>query len=924
MLASKNTVLTAFALGTLAAQGVFAQEAVPAVQELEVIEATQTYRQLDQVAITGSSIVRKEQTTSLPVQVITREDIRRNGLKSTAELIQALPVMSNFVESSQQFMVAGGYAGAAIHGLPSGTLVLVNGLRMAPFGRSTITGPERAGVDLQSLPLADIERIEVLTEGASSLYGTDAVAGVVNIILRRERKGLELRVDRTQPVGSRASGWQTGLSWGHGQLRRDGYSLLVSAELSERQELLGADRPYAAQGRYTFSHGGQPYRVDSMWLDWARSPATFEQRDGQGGSIWANSADRDGRCAAGAVPAGSPAGCLNNNDRQLGIYPYEQNRRLHMRAERELTPDLVAYTDLLIGHNLSRLSSLPWWPVASGWGLTPGSAAHAQAVQLGLDPLNTRLVWQPDLPGLQTHNEQTNGRWSMGVQGVSGPWNHSSTVYMARSQATLSFDNPLPVAYDSVGLGAGGVWNDARVLQPLSASPDLQAAVASLRQTVRESRGSNTLSGLRVRGSRALAEMNGMDVMLGVGAEWREEHTAYTNELGRLTGGGTPDFQARRRVLAAHSELLLPLRSDWELNLGLRADRYSDVGHTTNAKVSTRWQPHAHWTFRASAGTGFRAPGVAQMHRVTDDFVWATLGNWTCTPELQQVAQSLQTRSGQTGLCVPGSPLLVMGNGNPDLKPERSTNLSWGLAFAPSRNLRLSADLWSVDIHDVLLTPGASAILGAPLANTGRFALLPENFAALNGLDPRSLALRVPMENLGQTRKAGIDLEGQWRHPSDWGTWSLQARATRMLRSRTQLAPGATYGSDLGEYDPALNLVTPLWRAQISAGLSRPGWSAHMVVRHTSGYKDAPIQATNLDTGLTETIQRRVSAFTTMDLVLLAQPRSKLEWRAAVRNVFNTPAPLSFVSSSLQLSGANAVYSQLWGRVIELGVSLRF
>ena len=207
------------------------------------------YRQFDRVEITGSSIIRKEQTQALPVVSMTREELRRAGVKTVTEAIQSLPMMANFTDLAQTEIVGSGYTNAVLHGIPNATLVLINGRRLSPFGRQTIAGPERSGYDLNTLPLVDVERIEVLSDGASSLYGTDAIAGVVNIIMRSERKGLEIGVDHTQPRGNVGQGLLTSLGWGRGNMSRDGYSLLMAAEMFSREALPGASRPEYAQGQ---------------------------------------------------------------------------------------------------------------------------------------------------------------------------------------------------------------------------------------------------------------------------------------------------------------------------------------------------------------------------------------------------------------------------------------------------------------------------------------------------------------------------------------------------------------------------------------------------------------------------------------------------------------------------------------------------
>ncbi|MEK7345799.1 MAG: TonB-dependent receptor [Pseudomonadota bacterium] len=903
--------------------GAWAQ--APALTEtaIEVTAPVQPYRQFDKVEITGSSIVRKEQTLALPVMVFTHEDIRRTGLASMTEVLQALPSMGNFVEPSQISMIAGGYTNTAIHGLPTGTLVLVNGLRMATFGRPTMVGPERSSVDLQTLPLADVERIEVLTDGASSLYGTDAIAGVVNIILRTERKGVEIHAERTHPDGGKGMGWSSSLSWGQGQLQRDGHSFLMTLEASRRQELLGTDRPAVNQGRYTFTHQGRAYLYDVPWLSLNGSPATFEQRNATGEAVrWFNSAYLNGQCPGG-VPMAQQNACLSNPNRNLGLYPDEDNLRLHARGERLIDNDLTLFNELLLSRSVSSLGDSAWPSVASAYGLTPGSAAYTQALQAGLDPSNTRLVWQPNLPGLRLVSEQTNGRLSVGLKGQSLGWEHSSQLYVAQSQARQSM-NFSSIDYGSLGLSSNAVWTNALVLSPLDGNTPLTTQAAALRKLSPESAGTNTLYGLQVRGSRPLAEREGQDILLGLGLDWREEQTDYRNQR-TLALVGPPSFFARRQVLAGFAELQLPITPSWEALLGLRTDHYQDLGVTTNAKLATRWAINAQWSMRGAIGTGFRAPSVAQTHKADAPFVWGTINPiLTCNAEEQAIIRSLKTATGNNGVCDPTATLYALGNGNPDLKPEKSTQLNWGLTFVPHRNLRLAADVWAVRIDNMMQTLSGGSIVSSPAQYAAHYTLLPPAFAQAYGADPRSVGLLMTMQNMGTQDKAGLDLESQWRQPSDWGMWHLQAQVTYLLRSRLQTSVGGTPWSDLGQYNDNIGTVSPRWRGRIIGGLTRAGWSLNAVMNHTGSYRDVPIQAIALASGQLETVQRQVSAFTTWDLVLQSTVRSDLDVRLNVRNVFNREAPLSFVNLAHQFDSINPIYSNAWGRVIELGLTARF
>ena len=860
---------------------------------IEITDTAPAFRQFNQVEITGSSIVRKEQTQALPVQVITREDIRRSGLHTVADVVQALPLMGQFVESAQLGMVGGGYSNAAIHGMPNGTLVLVNGLRMAPFGRQTVRGPERSSADLSTLPLVAIERTEVLSDVASSLYGTDAIAGTVNIILRKERKGLEISADMLRPHGGAGQGWVSSIGWGKGQLQRDGFSLLLTAEFSKRQELLGQERPEASRARQEFVEDGQRYAVDGPYHTIFTSPAGLRERPSANWPTgrFVNHLPLNASCANDAPPFPGSGACYRNAYPSLGIYPQEENQRLHARGEWALQGGQTVFADLLIGRSIA-VQSNNWWTAArSAYGLPAVSEAFNQALQAGLDPANTRLLWMPDLPALRSASLQTNGRMTVGMRAEWEQWHYRSRAYLAQSRAVSQVDSFGSLAYNSLGIAYDGVWNNDNVLRPLGAGNPLTAQLEALRGDLKDaSIGTTRLYGVQAQASRALAEIDGKDVLLGLGMDLRTETTGFHNLAPQDQQTEPASFSGRRQVKAVHAELQIPVTTRWEVSLGARSDHYSDVGSTHNAKLFSRWEVSPQWSMRGSIGTGFRAPTVAQTTLQDRDHVWG--------------------QSGST---------YVLGNGNPELQPEKSTQLGWGMAFVAHRNLRLAADLWSVRVRDTIRYLSDELVLADPVRYASHYRPIPPGYS-----NSGEIGLYLPLQNLGMSEKSGLDLEAQWRQPSDWGRWNLSAQATYLLRSRSKATNDAAFTSDLGRYDPASAGVSPRLRARLMAGLTREQWTGQIILNHTSGYQDAPVTAILVSDGSTRSITRSVSSFTTWDAQLLYAVGRQMDLRLGVRNLLNQPAPLSFAQSSLQVFGANTVYSNLWGRTLQLGMTLRF
>lgn len=883
-----------------------------------------SYRQFDKVEITGSSIVRKEQTQALPVHVYTKDELLRSGLRTITQVLQNLPEMGQMVESGQLSNLSGSYSAASVHGLPNGTLILVDGLRLAPFGRPTVVGPERSSVDLDTIPMADLDRIEILTDGASSLYGTDATAGVVNIILRKERRGFEIAANKTLPKGGVGKGLSTSLSWGAGDLRRDGYSFTITGELAHNNELTGGTRPYASPGRYVFEQDGRTWQATGAFYSNYTSPAMLQQRASSSTSFArVNGFYQDGQCAANTLKVSGQPACAQTAYSQLGIYPETDSKRLHARGQWAL-PNATLFADLIYGQQVSSVGTQQWSASWSDYGQAAGSPGHAAALAAGLDPANTLLLWRPDLPPIRERYENETSRLSVGIKGEWKDWNYQSSAYQAQNKAVMLNQAPSGLFYDTLGLGAWGNWTRPEVLQPLTADNPLRDELYALRGDYKKlNQGRSILRAIELRGSRSLGEIDGRDVLLGMGTDVRQE-LLNTELLNAETLLQQPGFQASRTVRAGYAELQIPFTRDFEINAALRTDSYSDVGTTTNGKLSTRWALAPQWTARSSIGTGFRAPSLAQMNEFAAPFTFAESGEaFTCSAAQQQVAAQLRTASGASGQCFPGNPVLF-GNGNPKLKPETSKQESLGLAFVPHANLRFAVDYWRVRINDTIRYITENDIQSDPVRYANNYTLIPDSMAS-RGYTPGALALLTQQVNVGRTEKSGLDMEAQWRYPSDWGRVYISAKVTYMLKSLDQAAAGQRPTSDLGQFNPATGTVTPRIQTRIASSLSNGTWTGTLVVHHTSGYRDASVIATDLSTGTRQLVGgMQVPSFTTLDLFGSWMVDRHVSIHMGIQNLLDQNAPRTFVQTSTQLFGASTRYANLWGRTLQLGMTVRF
>src|ERR1700680_453275 len=264
-------IATEIALAVIASQLAYAQQA----QKIEKIE------------VTGSSIKRVESEGALPVLTLTREDIAKTGVTSVTDLIQMLPSMQGFVPVGNSVNGTGaGGTTAALHALPSKyTLVLLDGQRLAPqlLGGGYIGGG--FGVNLESIPLDAVERVEILTDGASALYGSDAIAGVVNFILRKNRTDGTISITDNYTQHPGAGSWNLALSKGWGDLEKDRYNVLLSYSHDSQEKLDATQRSFSALGAYfPFSANGTNYIFNQRTSNTEPANLTFRARPTGGGA----------------------------------------------------------------------------------------------------------------------------------------------------------------------------------------------------------------------------------------------------------------------------------------------------------------------------------------------------------------------------------------------------------------------------------------------------------------------------------------------------------------------------------------------------------------------------------------------------------------------------------------------------------------
>jgi iron complex outermembrane receptor protein len=792
--------------------------------------------QTDQrVEITGSAIKRIDAEGALPVQVITREAIARSGATSVADLIQALPSMQGFTNEGASVGGGGnGFSGASIHNLgETYTLVLLNGRRLAQFAGQYITGA-LAGIDLNTIPVSAIERIEVLTDGASALYGADAIAGVVNFITRKDATDGSIQAGYSAPS---KGGQETTVSFfkGFGDLSRDGFNVVIAASAEKRKQLKSVDREFAKTGVINFKLEGN----DVTFFNGSPRgiPANINASDG---FLVSPFYIQNGRCPDQHVALfeGSALGpgCYYDYVTQLEILPERERTSLYTSGRLRLGENHSLFAEALSTKtsNTNRIAPPPGE-------LSINSSSPFWSNIIAADPGATGDVVVPyrvaDV-GKRTQKDVTKAtHFVLGAEGTLASWDYNAALVRSQNKQ----DTDLLDGY--VRLNAFFDALDSGLINPF-VPPGNQSPQAL--QTLRNTRilgfwegGDSTLTMVEARASRELAKLSGGPLVLALGvSRANEKFSKRASELARGIGdtrfgddAAIVPYSVDRNLNAVYAEIAAPVVKEVELGASLRRDDYSDFGSATTAKGSIKVRPNKQVLMRASYGTGFKAPSVPQVNATRQQF-GVTSGNFTCdnndpNDPLRQIAVSLGA------VCPTGNVQYnVYAEGNKALRPEKSNQWTVGFRFDPVDSLSVGLDLWQVKIKNAVGNIDESQVFGDPLRWQRLFTTYRDP-----GTNQVLLAQLLINENLGDAVSRGIDFSAEARFDLGFGKLRSGLEVTYMLKDKYQLERGGEFLTSMARFGPN-GSVTFRTQAQWTNTLEYGGWAHTLVINHKSGYKD--------------------------------------------------------------------------------------
>jgi outer membrane receptor protein involved in Fe transport len=717
------------------------------------------------IVITGTNI-RGAAPVGSPLITLGRLDLDRSGYATTQQMLQTLPQNFGAGQNEATFTIgsrngedtnqAGG-SSVNLRGLgASSTLVLLNGNRVA------LGGLYGTFADLSLIPSSVIDRVEVLTDGSSALYGSDAVAGVVNVLMRDHFEGAETRL-RTG-LASDYREWQASQIIGHGW--STGHATLAY-EYYRHGHLPAADWAFATEDLRRF--GGPDFRTDFS------NPGTIHSSDG---TSWAIPRGQDG---GGLVGSDFVAGTANLADGRAyaDLLPFQQRHSGYVSLSQAIGDRLTVSLQGLIA---DRTSLLRLTPLDIGTFVPTSNAFYVDPSGSG-QPVTVDYDFTPDLGPISAGSHVRGYNAVAGLDWTLGPWSVTGRgTFGQQTETTREFNIPnyyylgLALA-DSNPATAYNVFGDGSHTNP--------ATIASVAGYYDQT-GLYRLWAGDLKADGPLFRLPGGSAKLAIGGEYRVESYDYASvdfeSYATPTRDHHDDLPIDRRILAGYAELLLPLLGEdatlpfaqkLTVSAAGRIEHYNDFGTTTNPKVGIDWVPLDGLTLRASYGTSFRAPGFQEIR--------SGLGTGQYLPI--PVADP-RSPTGTTNA------LFLFGNA-PGTGPEKARTWTVSAEIHPRRlpGLHLTLDYFDVDYRDRIQNISADypiflqnrAIYGSLIDDQPSAAAIAGWYANPDFVNPYGIAasdvtslVDARTRNLARVHQNGIDFDLGYQtrlsgHPIDVG-----------------------------------------------------------------------------------------------------------------------------------------------------------
>lgn len=794
------------------------------------------------VYVTGSNIKRTDKEGTAPVSVMSAQDIKNTGATTVADLMKYVPAIGT--DSNQDFSSGSGFAKgvatASLRGLgSSSTLVLLNGRRVTPSPYADPNDGNSVLYDLNSIPISAIERIEVLQDGASAVYGSDAIAGVINFILKQNYEGAEVAAR----YGANDDGKfvKKGINgiFGKGNLDTDGYSFMITGDFNQRDRTVRKDATdieyeqyQILNGRYKSNYSSATSQYPTYYRETRPGSANFgvnqttaptNMRFNLGcpaSEQITGSVERDGLLASNTLVGRTFCNFDQTPYQEAQGYGRDVNIMSH--GELKLGQSVSAFADVAYSRAQRDYTDVP---IAIGTGVTTnwGSNGPAPSYQTILP------IGHPDNPfpdarasvnyrftnlrgGSSTINEGK--RLLAGIKGSHFGWDWESALLWNRAEqeGTQYGRLYLPTLRK--------LMTENLSLAQVAADPTIGHDVVTENMS--------QISQWDAKASTEFGHLQGGAIGFAAGVELRREKIALNPDplsaSGQIFGLANTILNSARDVKSAFIEARVPLLKNLEFDFAGRADKYPSMKTNYVPKVGGKWTVTDTFAIRGTYAEGFRAPSLSQI--VPGGAQFFLNGTWD--PKRCEEDEITPKPNGTTADCSKS----VGGTGgfNPNLKPETSKSYNLGFIWSPTSKFDMSIDFYKIKRENEIVLGSASDALKnedqnpqlvVRDTNPANFITGP-NGVPIPGTGPL-IMLYTPWQNRGMTELRGADIEAHLRNNfGQYGSLSTTLRSTYVDRLYIQQNPGDPIHNLVGTipyyYDWALSSgnVTPRWKSNVS------------------------------------------------------------------------------------------------------------
>jgi len=907
--------LTTVSLGALVAPlQALAQTTAPAAEATEPTDAD--------IVVTGT-LIRGTAVVGSQTLTLGREEIVAKAAFSTNELLSAIPQIANQfngrIEADPRGIQGSGTSITRpnLRNFPSSnttsgalTLMLIDGQRLTPVGVN------QASVDADIIPAAIIEGVDVVTDGGSSLYGADAVAGVLNFRTLRKFDGV--KVDGNYGFGTTVKSykaWDAAITAGHSWTGGNAY---VSVSHVNRSEIQNGDTSWANGIVYnaagtastTFTQCITPQPTETRWGRFSPAPTGFTSNP----------------AFPGAGPRSLGTGC----DRVVQDTYSPKLTRTNVYAA--LSQELGDNVDLRVtGYWTKRDISYTSYPrgyTSAGSGITTATqlitafpAALAtppggffsvpEGVGFSFGP-NPAYVNTPARVGFSTWGVTPELTYKLG-----GDWQVRGSAHYGRSTNFQTFPGVDNIKAQCYITGCPGIA--AGQLNPLNVAAASAAAITEITNFENAQQTNQQMYFLRVIADGPIFALPGGDAKIAIGAEYqnnRAESRLATSVVGGVNA--LPYASAQRNAKSVFAEVTLPITSFADVNGSVRYDSYSDFGSTTNPNIGLSLRPTSWLRLFGHWNTSFNAPTAV-------DTLAIGTGRFSCgiyvagsTNPAQRPNDPLGRDTSRQGTCA-----MVLQGSSPGLKPQTATSWAVGLEVTPGSGFRLGGEFYSIDLNNALgtLNPSVTATyttnpdlytynitaaqFAAVLATLGNGTVLGAQQASSN----IALVVDTRISNLNAAKVEGVDFHVNY--DGDVGIGRLSAGFAGTRQTRALITNGGVLSNQLGVGGPALT-------ATMFLGLKVGRVSGRVTVNYSGRFTDGGVN--NLG------VAEEINPFAVTNLNLgydFGESGGALagtSFRLTVDNVFEkTPQIVK------RLNTNNPSYANwTFGRVIKLGISKKF